>query len=397
MRLGKSTFLLGALLLGLSVFAFGGCGGGGSDSVALARWNGEWKGIQTFLDSSVMDAAYETVAADVPGYTAKGVKMFMASMYNSDVASMNIQGNTITFDIENAGSGGDERQRSTVTRTYVLKGTVPMTGYEGSYWYQFEASDETSEGYKYLVATTAHADSPDSMKHWHFRCGNDSFEALTDNSLALWWPTMVAGNTTAEVVAEDTTGAAEEYVSFLAQLPPLDSWKGEWVSMAEYLENDELMMPAYEATVAEAAKLGKTCTPQQVKTLLQAMYATSCSGLTITGEGISFLDAEGNVIAQSKYACAGLLPMTGYAGYYWNVFEATGTVSGYSSVVVTEVHGHEGGLTHWHMRYGDGGAESLANYENANWWPTFVTKGTSAETVAADALEDAASFAAMLP
>jgi len=396
MRMWKNKLLLGTLLLGLSVFAFGGCGGGGNDPAALAEWNGEWRGMQTFLDSSVMDSAYETVATHASGYTAKGVKMFMESMYNSDVAAMTIQGDNITFTIEDD-SSENERQASTVTRTYALKGTVPMSGYEGYYWYQFEASDDVSGGYKYVVATAVHSDSADSMKHWHVRCGNDSFEALTRDSLALWWPTMVAAETTAEVAAEDTVGAAEEYASFLAQLPPLSSWAGEWVSMAGYLENEELMMPAYEATVTEAAKLGKTYTAQQVKTLLQAMYATSCSGLTITGEGIGFLDAEGNVIAQSDYACAGLLPMTGYVGYDWNVFETTGTVSGYSDIVATEVHVHEGGLTHWHMRYGDGGAESLVNYEDANWWPTFVTKGTSAETVAADALEDAATFAAMLP
>ena len=207
---------------------------------------------------------------------------------------------------------------------------------------------------------------------------------------------MVGGDTTTEVVVQDTVEAAEEYASFLAQLPPLSGWTGEWVSMAEYLDN-ELMTPAYEATVEEAAKLGKTYTTSQVKALLQAMYATSCSGLTITGEAISFLNDQGDIMAKSNYACAGLLPMTGYAGYYWNVFEAAGTASGFSSVIATEVHGHEGGLTHWHIRYGDEGARTLADYQNPNWWPTFVTKGTSAEIVAADALEDAASFAAMLP
>jgi len=393
----KNTFILGILLLGLSVFALGGCGGGGSDPGALAQWNGEWKGMQTFLDSPTMDSAYEAVASQVSGYTADGVKMFMKSMYNSDVASMKIQGNSILFTVEDSNSTEKERKTSTVTRTYASKGTVPMTGYEGSYWHQFEATNEGSGGYTYVVTTTAHADSPDSMKHWHFRCGNESFEALTDSSLAMWWPTMVAGETTTEAAAQDTMEAAEEYASFLSQLPPLSGWTGEWVSMAGYLDN-ELMTPAYEATVEEAAKLGKTYTVQQVKAFIQAMYATSCSGFTITGEAISFLDDQGNVIAKSDYACAGLLPMTGYAGYYWNVFEATGTASGYSDVVATEVHGgHEGGLTHWHIRYGDRGAKALADYENPNWWPTLVRKGTSAEKVATDALEDAAAFAAMLP
>ncbi len=396
MKINKNTFLLSMLLLVLSVFSLGGCGGdGGSAPDQFAQWAGEWKSMQTFLRDPLMDPAYEKIADKLPDYTPEGVQGMINAMYDSPVKALKIVSNTITFTI-----GNSPEDTSVVSGEYEYKGKIPMKGYEGYFWHSFEKisspekATEELRAYTYVLTTDVHSDSPDSMKHWHFRCGNESFEELQSPCYAMSFPTMVHSETTAEEVAEDTLGAAEEYANMFKEMPPLGAWEGEWTSMAEYLKNDSLMQPAYEATVKEAAKLGKNYSVEEIKAFFEKMYSVDFPGMSIDGRKIRFLDAESKVIAESNYAFAGNLPVTGHHGY-WSVFIKNDDGTGYSSIIATIAHGGE--VQHWHMRYGNVSPQELVDWKDQSWGPTFVKKGTTPEAVARDHKEDAYYVAKMLP
>jgi hypothetical protein len=70
--------------------------------------------------------------------------------------------------------------------------------------------------------------------------------------------------------------------------------------------------------------------------------------------------------------------------------------AGYKHLIMTEVHAHEGGLAHWHMRYGEMELDKLMNHPNAMWWPTLLHADTTVEQALANTLKNAGEIASML-
>jgi len=52
---------------------------------------------------------------------------------------------------------------------------------------------------------------------------------------------------------------------------------------------------------------------------------------------------------------------------------------------------------YWHLRFGDGSAEELANPAFATWFPTCTRPETTVAEFAEDMLEEAAAYASFLP
>jgi hypothetical protein len=71
----------------------------------------------------------------------------------------------------------------------------------------------------------------------------------------------------------------------------------------------------------------------------------------------------------------------------------------YKYVVATQVHQHDGGMIHAHMRYGHTGFDDLmTNPDYDFWWPTMALYGdTTVEKVAGDLIDAPEDFAWMLP
>ncbi len=415
MKMRKNTWFMMALLGLLSLLALGGCGGGGSPD-ALAQFQGNWASFQTYLDNEEMKPAYEKIAAEVPGYSPDGVKGFVEDMSRAEVSyhggpislerivGLKVEGDVATFTLQvfpaKGGKPGTKAisvaETKTISAKYASEGDVPMPGFEDHSWHQFQAVDGSGDAYKYFIATDVHSDTPDSMKHWHFRFGNKDFGSLVNSPNPMWFPTFVAATTTKEEFAEDMREAAGEYAEIMKTIPPLMGWKGEWIASEGFLD-DPVMEDVYKKIAGEAEKMGKNYTPDEVKAFLHEIFEASFSGMKIDGTAIAFLNDKGEEIAKSTYDYEGLKPVKGHGGH-WRAFKATGKIiPDYTYLFLTRVHGL--GEGDFHMRYGKEGFKELGEKKSPNWGPTFVRKGTKAEAIAADygSDEGARYIAFMLP
>jgi Zn/Cd-binding protein ZinT len=189
-------------------------------------------------------------------------------------------------------------------------------------------------------------------------------------------------------------GYAEENALFAG-------WLGKWVS-SHTLNSDPAMEPGF-AAVAEAAE-GKTVA--DVKAFMASMYETDFGAMELSGSTIMYYDADGTTAkATCEYDSAGKesTTFTNKDGskheFYWYMFSLKSddaACKGYTHLIMTEVHGHDGGMEHWHMRYGEMELDKLMNHPNAMWWPTLLHAETTVEQALANTMQNAEEMASML-
>lgn len=343
-----------------------------------------------------MDPVYAEIVKKTSGYTAKGVKGFFEEMYETEFASLKVEGSTVTFLDDKGASLGALTYESKGTR----KRTVKMGGREfETTWHLFEspavsgATPPQGSGFvpankcRYLVLVPVHSDGDGGIKHWHMRYGSKSFEALTDNPSDPWWPTFSSLDTKAADIAKDQQAEAGALAAMMPKA--FDAWNGEWISAAE-LHRNPLMAEAYRKVAEEAKKLGKNYTAEELKDYYQKLFATPFDRVVVAdGTAIQFKKADGTVLAAPTYT------NDGFAEDGW-VAWINGTVAGYGTVVATHPHG-DGAAKHWHMLYGDGKtAEELTKL--SGWKPTFYDpKLTTPEAYLKSYVDGAARQAARLP
>jgi Zn/Cd-binding protein ZinT len=159
------------------------------------------------------------------------------------------------------------------------------------------------------------------------------------------------------------------------------------------------MQPACEAVASAAHGYNA----DDVASVLASWYATGFGALRIADGAMRFYAADGvTLLAECDYEFTGVkMASFGEYEFPWYTFEARsvdGACAEYRHVIATEIHAHEGGMPHWHMRYGDRSVDELIHDSTyAAWWPTLRERGTTAQQVAGEMLASAEEFAAMLP
>ena len=370
------------LLLVCASFFLGGCGSGG-DEDALAKWSGKWKSCSSLVEKDAMKEAYEEIAKDKSGYTADGVKGFFTSMYYSNFDSLEVNGNVITYSLKS----GDKTVLT--SSDYYFVETVPVPGMERATWHEFKAI--SGKGAKYLIMTPIHQDKPGSMKHWHFRYGDDSFEALINNP-DFWFPTAVASSLQVSKVADDMLNEAEE---LREMLPGFSPWKGRWVGLNSFLDRAE-MIPVYTkiASVASDKDEKRDYTSDEVKAFFEKMYGADFKSAKVTDDSIVFYkdDSFTTELKDMEIDLVdGLFPIEGFAGWFWSGFKNSGNSS---FVLATKVHQDSpGSMKHWHIRQGVAGYDGLLHPSNVMWYPTLAAEDTTATVFADDQLAEAEDLA----
>jgi Zn/Cd-binding protein ZinT len=196
------------------------------------------------------------------------------------------------------------------------------------------------------------------------------------------------------MMAFAVAGFAEESALFAG-------WQGKWVS-SYALNSDPAMEPGF-AAIAEATE-GKTA--EDVKAFMASMYESDFGAMELEGNAVTYYDLDGETVkATCEYDSAGKesTTFTNKDGskyeFYWYMFSVKSddaACKGYANLIFTEVHGHEGGLTHWHMRYGEMALDELMNHPNAMWWPTLLHGDTTVEQALENTLNNAEEMASML-
>ncbi|NJN67189.1 MAG: metal-binding protein ZinT [Chloroflexaceae bacterium] len=201
----------------------------------LAQWagtgGGKWVSASTFLEDVAMQGAYAAIAeAAGSAYVADDVHQAMVAMYATVFGAMEIGDSTITFVPEAANAS---QLVASVTCAYQSVGEATATWGEHAFvWHRLEttSTDDACAPYTYLVATDVHSHG-EGTTHWHLRYGSTSFDDLMTNSTyTMWWPTLVAEETTAQQFADEMEEEqAEMAVMLQAMLPKPEPTEGQKV------------------------------------------------------------------------------------------------------------------------------------------------------------------------
>ncbi|NAS89104.1 hypothetical protein C4E24_05130 [ANME-1 cluster archaeon AG-394-G21] len=193
-----------------------------------------------------------------------------------------------------------------------------------------------------------------------------------------------------------STGIASEDSS------PLNDWNGTWLNVGTMLDGPA-MDAVYESMTdaANAAAGDGTFTTNDAKSFLYAMHKSNFGDLGIAENNITYYNTDKTVKCDCEYESAGVETVAfGEEEFNWYKFELTSedtTCTEYKYLIFTEVHSHEEGMVHWHMRYGNTSFNDLINNTSyAMWYPTFAVEDTTMETVADGYAEGAEMMGAMM-
>ncbi|CEM63112.1 hemin receptor [Treponema phagedenis] len=176
----------------------------------------------------------------------------------------------------------------------------------------------------------------------------------------------------------------------------LAGWKGEWISFGDTKDD-----PSLEAAYKETAEKMPNYTVEGFKAAFAAMYKTPVVKAKFDGSNkvkFTVRDADGKeeeIACEYKYI--GKIPVPGYEGSSWEAFEAVKDVRGLSQakyMVLFPPHSHDGGMLHWHARFGARSAEAIAK-DTSFWWPTFVSASMSKEDLLKEAKEGIKAMGSM--
>ena len=163
---------------------------------ALSDWKGEWQSAYPLAKSGALDEAFKEKAEKTGKMTAEEYKAYYLKGYETDIAKINIDGDTISFTDESG---------KTVKSAYKYLGTYIQNWSTGTKaaMYRFEAEDKNS-GAPIYVEINDHMIEPAKPEHFHIRFSNESFDAIKDPES--YWPTFYPAAMTAEEVNDELAG-----------------------------------------------------------------------------------------------------------------------------------------------------------------------------------------------
>jgi len=149
----------------------------------LTPWKGESVSMVKLYENEAGERFYEEILELLPkGNTKKMVKDFINCLYYVKFKSLSVvDENTIIVD-------------SKITGEYAHVCSIGMDlGNHKASWQVFktDSKEMIEAGFKYFIFLPFHQHNKDSLKHTHFRYGNENFDFLTtDPSVKSWWPTI---------------------------------------------------------------------------------------------------------------------------------------------------------------------------------------------------------------
>ena len=171
---------------------------------SLADWAGNWQSPYPLLLKGVLDEAFEE-KAESGKMTAKEYKEYYKTGYKSDIASVSIKGDTITYKYDNGKSVSAKYK-------YVGYFVQNWSGGTKAAMYRFESTDKKSSAPRFIEINDHMIESAKS-EHFHIRMSNEGFDKIEDPEK--YWPTFFPAEMTGEEIAEHIGGGhhhhEEEY------------------------------------------------------------------------------------------------------------------------------------------------------------------------------------------
>jgi len=162
---------------------------------SLSDWAGDWQSPYPLVLNGSLDEAWEEKAEDGKK-TAAEYKEYYKTGYKTDIASVSIKGDKITYKYDNGKSVSAKYK-------YVGYFVQVWSGGTKAAMYRFENTDKKSAAPRFIEIND-HMIEPAAAEHFHLRMSNTSFDAIEDPEK--YWPTFFPADMTAHQIGEHLSG-----------------------------------------------------------------------------------------------------------------------------------------------------------------------------------------------
>ncbi len=166
----------------------------------LSDWAGEWQSPYPFVLDGTLDEAWEAMAETKGKMTAEEYKEYYKTGYETDIKSVKIDGDNITYIYDNG---------KTVSSDYKYTGYFiqDWSGGTRAAMYRFEAEDKNS-GAPVYIEINDHMIEPAEAEHFHLRMSDESYDAIVDPEK--YWPTFFPAEMSGEDICDHLAGHDKE-------------------------------------------------------------------------------------------------------------------------------------------------------------------------------------------
>lgn len=162
---------------------------------SLSDWEGNWQSPYPLVLDGTLDHAWEE-KAESGNMTAEEYKEYYKTGYKTDIASVSIKGNQITFKYDNGKTAKSKYK-------YVGFFIQLWSGGTKAAMYRFESTTKKSDAPRFIEIND-HMIEPSKAEHFHIRMSNESFDAIEDPEK--YWPTFFPAEMTGHEIAEHLAG-----------------------------------------------------------------------------------------------------------------------------------------------------------------------------------------------
>lgn len=173
----------------------------------LADWQGDWQSVYPYLLDGTLDPVFAHKAAEKQDKTEAEYKAYYTAGYQTDVARITIDGDTIAF----------FKNGNIATAKYTYAGFRILTYESGKKGvrYQFQSVNPSGEAPRYIQFSDHEIGPVDHAEHFHIFMGNDGFDNLSEEMEN--WPTYYDSALTGdeileEMLSHDHTEEIDEHV-----------------------------------------------------------------------------------------------------------------------------------------------------------------------------------------
>lgn len=162
---------------------------------SLSDWEGNWQSPYPLVLDGTLDHAWEE-KAESGNMTAEEYKEYYKTGYKTDIASVSIKGNQITFKYDNG-------KTAKAKYKYVGYFIQLWSGGTKAAMYRFESTTKKSDAPRFIEIND-HMIEPAKAEHFHIRMSNESFDAI--EAPEKYWPTFFPAEMTGHEIAEHLAG-----------------------------------------------------------------------------------------------------------------------------------------------------------------------------------------------
>lgn len=159
----------------------------------LSNWNGNWQSVYPYVLDGSLDQVFDVKAKLNKDKSAEAYKEYYEAGYKTDIESIQIKGDKITYTDAKGNEFGSEYKYAGYHILNYDKGNRGVR-------YLFEAKDPDSGAFKYIQFSD-HTITDTTVEHYHLYFGNERQEALfkqLDN-----WPTYYSSELSGKEIAQE--------------------------------------------------------------------------------------------------------------------------------------------------------------------------------------------------